>query len=93
LPGKRNAAYVPFSSATGIGSYTQRATGVSTQDPGLYQNGGATIYRTRLTHTMEVAQMPAQYARALRLNEDLAEAVAWAMIWAILLSAMPEKKH
>ena len=33
-------------------------------------------YRTRLTHTLEVAQMARAIARALFLNEDLAEAVA-----------------
>ena len=33
-------------------------------------------YRTRLTHTMEVAQVARTAARALRLNEDLTEAVA-----------------
>lgn len=35
-------------------------------------------YRTRLTHTLEVAQIARTVARALRLNEDLAEAVALA---------------
>lgn len=35
-------------------------------------------YRTRLTHTLEVSQMARSMARALRLNEDLAEAVALA---------------
>jgi dGTPase len=34
--------------------------------------------RTRLTHTLEVAQIARDLARALRLNEDLAEAVALA---------------
>lgn len=35
-------------------------------------------FRTRLTHTLEVSQMARSMARALRLNEDLAEAVALA---------------
>jgi len=35
-------------------------------------------FRTRLTHTLEVSQMARSLARALRLNEDLAEAVALA---------------
>jgi len=33
-------------------------------------------YRTRLTHTLEVAQTARTVARALRLNEDLTEAIA-----------------
>ena len=33
-------------------------------------------YRTRLTHTLEVSQMARAMARALFLNEDLAEAIA-----------------
>jgi dGTPase len=35
-------------------------------------------YRTRLTHTLEVAQTARTLARALRLNEDLTEAIALA---------------
>lgn len=33
-------------------------------------------YRTRLTHTLEVAQTARTIARAMRLNEDLTEAIA-----------------
>ena len=35
-------------------------------------------YRTRLTHTLEVQQISRTVARALRLNEDLTEAIALA---------------
>lgn len=34
------------------------------------------LYRTRLTHTLEVSQIARTVARALRLNEDLTEAIA-----------------
>lgn len=33
-------------------------------------------YRTRLTHTLEVAQIARTISKALRLNEDLTEAIA-----------------
>ena len=35
-------------------------------------------YRTRLTHTLEVSQIARTIARSLKLNEDLAEAIALA---------------
>ncbi len=42
----------------------------------VFVNHEGDYYRTRLTHTMETAQITRTVARALRLNEDLAEAVA-----------------
>ena len=47
-------------------------------------------YRTRLTHTLEVSQNARTIAKALRLNEDLTEAIALGMIWGILHSGMQE---
>lgn len=44
----------------------------------VFVNGTADHYRTRLTHTIEVAAVSRTLARALRANEDLAEAIALA---------------
>ena len=44
----------------------------------VFLNGIGDHYRTRLTHTIEVASISRTIARALRLNEDLAEAIALA---------------
>ena len=44
----------------------------------VFLNGTGDHFRTRLTHTMEVAAISRNIARALRLNEDLAETVALA---------------
>lgn len=44
----------------------------------VFLNGTGDELRTRLTHTMEVAAISRNIARALRLNEDLTEAIALA---------------
>src|SRR5438270_5954734 len=44
----------------------------------VFLNGTGDHLRTRLTHTMEVAGISRNIARALRLNEDLSEAIALA---------------
>lgn len=44
----------------------------------VFLNGTGDHLRTRLTHTMEVAAIARNVSRALRLNEDLAEAIALA---------------
>jgi dGTPase len=42
----------------------------------VFPNDQDDHFRTRLTHTMEVAQISRTIARALHLNEDLSEAIA-----------------
>jgi dGTPase len=44
----------------------------------VFLNGTGDHFRTRLTHTIEVAGISRNIARALNLNEDLAEAIALA---------------
>src|SRR5262245_4091661 len=46
----------------------------------VFLNGTGDHLRTRLTHTMEVAAIARNIARALKLNEDLAETIALAHV-------------
>src|SRR5512137_2056541 len=41
----------------------------------VFVNHEGDHYRTRLTHTIEVSQIARSVSRALRLNEDLTEAI------------------
>ena len=59
------------------GSSTARRSGAQAETQ-VFLSPEGDLYRTRLTHTLEVAQIARTIARALRLNEDLTEAISLA---------------
>ena len=63
------------SSATATGSCTRRRSGGSSTRRRCSSRPEGDHYRTRLTHTLEATQISRTVARALRLNEDLVEAI------------------
>ena len=74
-------------SGTGTGSSTAGLRRLK-QKTQVFLSPEGDLYRTRLTHTLEVSQIARTIARALRLNEDLTEAVAWPTTWGTPPSAM-----
>ncbi len=73
---KRSAPSAPAFSGTSTASSHCKAFRRLKHKTQVFLSPEGDHYRTRLTHTLEVAQIARTIARALRLNEDLTEAIA-----------------
>ena len=62
----------------GTGSYTAQLLAADKYKTQVFVNHEGDYYRTRLTHSLEVAQIAKGIARRLKLNEELTEALALA---------------
>ena len=72
---RRTARCARRFSATATGSSTRKAFRRLTHKTQVFVAPRGDHYRTRLTHTLEVTTISRTVARALRLNEDLVEAI------------------
>lgn len=75
---KKHIRSAPISSATATGFCTVMRSAAWNTKPRSFLSGSGDHYRTRLTHTIEVAAIARTIARSLNLNEDLTETISLA---------------